>query len=266
MRSPGKVFLVGAGPGAADLITVRGRRILESADVVLFDALVEPGMLDGVTALAIDVGKRCGRHSMSQEEIVEILVEHARAGKVVVRLKGGDPNVLGRGGEEALALAAAGVPCEIVPGVTSAVAAPELAGIPLTHRDLADAFTVASAHPRQGEDGFSFPPYHPRNTLVLLMGVSTVPRWREELEDRGYPRDLPVAFIVDASRETERVVVTTLARAAQDAASGGVHSPAVAVIGRVVSLRTILQGEGVDPPRNPALDGQRLGCYTHRSP
>jgi uroporphyrin-III C-methyltransferase len=147
LRSRGYVWIVGAGPGAPDLITLRGWRALREADVVLYDSLVDPSLLDGLPAVRVFVGKRCGAHAIAQERIFELLARLALEGRRVVRLKGGDPSVLGRGGEEALRLTELGVAYEIVPGVTSATAVPVLAGIPVTHRSVADSFLVATAHP-----------------------------------------------------------------------------------------------------------------------
>ncbi|MBI4265799.1 MAG: uroporphyrinogen-III C-methyltransferase [Acidobacteria bacterium] len=233
----GRVVFVGAGPGDPDLMTLRGWRALRDADVVLYDSLVDMRLLDDLDAELVFAGKRCGAHHMPQEAITELLVRFALDGKRVVRLKGGDPTVLGRTGEEALRLAQFGIPFEIVPGVSSAVAAPALAGIPVTHRGLADGLCVVSAH-RQGNDpDISIPPYHPRTTLVLLMALQTVETWSPQLLERGYPADLPVAFISAGATARQRVVVTTVSRAAADARAAGLDSPTLAVVGRVVGLR-----------------------------
>ncbi len=234
----GRVTLVGAGPGAPDLITLRGRQAILAAEIVLYDALLDEAILEGTTARRVYVGKRCGSHSLSQEAIIQLLIDHALAGRQVVRLKGGDPGVLGRVGEEIVALAAAGVPFELVPGVSSALAAPALAGIPLTHRGVADAFTVASAHPRGENPEFSIPPFHESNTVVLLMGVTTLDEWSRDLAAKGYPGDLPAALVMDVSLPSQNVVVTRLDRLALDGRPGEVRSPAVAIVGRVVDLRT----------------------------
>ena len=196
------------------------------------------------------MGKRCGRHSMRQEAITALLVRLALEGRCVVRLKGGDPTVFGRTGEEALDLVRFGIPFEIVPGVSSAVAAPALAGIPVTHRGLADSVCVLSAHRQKDEPQLSIPPYHPRTTLVLLMALQTVDIWGPQLLDRGYPADLPVAFISAGATARQRVVVTTVSRAAADARAEQLDSPALAVVGGVVSLQAALAdagGDGVEP-------------------
>ena len=236
----GRVVFVGAGPGDPDLITLRGWRALQQADVVLYDSLVDPGLLEGLDAEVVFVGKRCGRHSMPQEAITALLVRLALDGKHVVRLKGGDPTVFGRTGEEALGLARFGIEFEIVPGVSSAVAAPALAGIPVTHRGLADSVCVLSAHRQKDEPQLSIPPYHPRTTLVLLMALQTVETWGPQLLDRGYPADLPVAFISAGATARQRVVVTTVSRAAADSRAEQLDSPTLAVVGGVVSLRAAL--------------------------
>jgi len=233
----GSVTFVGAGPGAPDLITLRGWRALQAAEVVLYDALIDPSFVDDLEAELVFAGKRCGTHFMSQEEINYLLVEHARAGKRVVRLKGGDPGVLGRVGEEAAYVAEAGVPFQIVPGVTSAVAGPALAGIPLTLRGVSDGFALATAHRRRDELAFSIPPFHARRTLLLLMGVKTTPDWQRQLLDEGYPPSLPLAFVESASRSAQRVVISTVGSAALDVVEGEVRAPALVVIGEVVAHR-----------------------------
>jgi uroporphyrin-III C-methyltransferase len=238
-----RVRFVGAGPGDPELITLRGWRALQEADVVLYDSLVDPRLLLGLAAERIYVGKRCGRHAMSQEEINLLLVRLARGGKRVVRLKGGDPAVLGRVGEEALWLAEHGVEFEIVPGVSSATAVPALAGIPVTHRAYADSFTVAAAHRRDDRGFYSIPPYRPRSTLVLLMAGATVHTWRAQLVELGYPEALPVAFVSAGGTPRERVVVTTVAEAERDFAAAGLETPVLAVVGWVVALRALLAPE-----------------------
>jgi uroporphyrin-III C-methyltransferase len=229
---------VGAGPGAADLITLRGLRALRAAEYVLYDHLVDSELLDEARGSLVYVGKRCGQHFMTQPDINRLLVDLASSGYRVVRLKGGDSCVFGRVGEEASALADAGLPFDWVPGVSSAVAAAELAAIPVTHRGVAEGFTVVTAHRRTGAADYAAPPYDARRTLVLLMGVRTRETWRDELLALGYPPDLPVAFIEQAGDPQQRVVETTLARLVED--TPGLRSPAVAVLGQVVRLRAAL--------------------------
>jgi uroporphyrin-III C-methyltransferase len=239
----GTVYLVGAGPGSADLITVRGWRLLQQADVIVYDSLADESLRTGLRAELIDAGKRRGHHGRTQSEINALLVELAQAGKAVVRLKGGDPFVLGRGSEEAMALAAAGVPCEVVPGVSSAIAAPELAGVPVTHRGVADAFCVLSAHLSELTGMPTIPPYQPRLTLVVLMGVARLAEWWPQLQHLGYPEDLPVAWVTWAARPEQGVLTTTVGRCLTDAARADLQAPSVAIVGRVVAMRAAVLGE-----------------------
>ncbi|HRW18308.1 MAG TPA: uroporphyrinogen-III C-methyltransferase [Dermatophilaceae bacterium] len=234
----GTVHLVGGGPGDPGLLTVRGRALLAAADVVVTDRLGPTDVLAelGPDIEIVDVGKRPGHHPVPQERINELLVEHARAGRTVVRLKGGDPFVLGRGGEEALHCRARGIPVEVVPGVTSAVSVPAAAGIPVTHRGVATGVVVASAH--EGADVVQVCRDAPSDaTLVLLMGVSTIAVSAESLLAAGRAPDTPVAFIERGWTAQQRTTVTTLEKAAWTAEHEGVRSPAVVVIGDVVRLR-----------------------------
>jgi uroporphyrin-III C-methyltransferase/precorrin-2 dehydrogenase/sirohydrochlorin ferrochelatase len=235
----GRVALVGGGPGRDDLITVRGRALLAAADVVVPDRLGPRGLLAtlGSDVEVVDVGKTPGNHPVSQERINELLVHHARLGKTVVRLKGGDPFVLGRGGEEALHCLAHGIAVEVVPGVTSAVSVPAAAGIPVTHRGVAASFVVASAH--EGADHLlaAAADAAPDATLVLLMGVSRLAETAAALIAAGRPSDTPVALVERGWTPDQRTTTTTLARAAADAEAAGVQAPAVVVVGEVVSLR-----------------------------
>lgn len=228
---------VGAGPGAPDLITVRGLRALQQAEVICYDALVDQSILDGLAGELIYVGKRCGVHSRTQDEINELLASLAQSGRSVVRLKGGDPGVLGRVGEEALCMRERGIPFEIVPGVSSATSVPLFAGIPVTHRGVADSFALATAHKRKDQLTFSIPPYRPRTTLLLLMPLRTVGDWCRQLLDQGYPADLPLAFISHGSRPEQRVLQSTVGSAAEDAKATAVETPTLVVVGRVVELR-----------------------------
>jgi uroporphyrin-III C-methyltransferase/precorrin-2 dehydrogenase/sirohydrochlorin ferrochelatase len=235
------VALVGSGPGDPELITVKGRRLLAEADVVVADRLV-PGMLlselrpdvEFVDAAKIPYGP-----SAAQEEINRILVERALAGKFVVRLKGGDPYVFGRGGEEAIACAKAGVPVTVVPGVTSSIAAPALAGIPVTHRGVAHEFTVVSGHvpPDSPSSLVDWPALaRMRGTLVVLMGLKNLPAIARTLLAEGRPPDTPAAVVQEASTDGQRVLRGTLATVAADAAAAGIRPPAVVVIGDVVTV------------------------------
>jgi uroporphyrin-III C-methyltransferase/precorrin-2 dehydrogenase/sirohydrochlorin ferrochelatase len=236
----GRVTLVGGGPGDPGLITVRGRRALAEADVVIVDKLAPRSWLEALPddVEIVDAGKAPHAHNLTQDEINALLVARAQAGQHVVRLKGGDPYVFGRGGEEVLACVAAGVPVVVVPGVTSALAVPAGAGIPVTHRGVAQEFTVVSAHLDPRHEGVTVD-YEglaaSRGTLLFLMGVQRLPRIAEELVARGRPADTPVAVIEDGGLPTERVTVATLSTIADAAADA--KPPAVIVVGDVVSLR-----------------------------
>ena len=235
----GKVYLIGAGPGAADLITVRGARLLGMADVVLHDALVEPEMLEyAPTARKIAVGKRCGRRSTAQQFINKQIVDAALTHEFVVRLKGGDPFVFGRGGEELLACAHAGVQCEVVPGVTSAIAVPAAAGIPVTHRAVARQFTVVAAH----EDRDLANLAGVEGTLVLLMGATRVERIAKELITAGRDPSTPVAVVESGTTQRQRTTTGTLATIGQRAQAAEVRAPAVVVVGEVAALHEVLNG------------------------
>jgi uroporphyrin-III C-methyltransferase/precorrin-2 dehydrogenase/sirohydrochlorin ferrochelatase len=235
----GRVALVGGGPGADDLITVRGRALLAAADVIVTDRLGPRGLLQtvGADVEVIDVGKTPGNHPVSQERINELLVHHAQLGKRVVRLKGGDPFVLGRGGEEALHCLEHGVPVEVVPGVTSAVSVPAAAGIPVTHRGVAASFVVASAHEGAEHVLAAAADAAPDATLVLLMGVTRLAETAAALIASGRPADTPVALVERGWTPEQRTTTTTLLNAARDAEAAGVQAPAVVVVGQVVSLR-----------------------------
>src|SRR3954470_18408019 len=238
----GDVFLVGAGPGDPGLLTLRAVELLGSADVVLYDRLIPPGALRHARpgAELVYVGKQGGGPQMPQEEIDRLLVDHGRAGKRVVRLKGGDPLVFGRGGEEALRLREAGVVFEIVPGITAGVAAPAYAGIPVTHRDLASGVAFVTGHedPEKPESALDwaalarFP-----GTLVFYMGVRALPRIAERLQAEGRPAAEPVAVVERGALPGQRTVVATLADVADKAHEAGIRSPAVTLVGPVARLR-----------------------------
>lgn len=237
----GTVYLVGAGCGAADLITVRGLRLLQNCGAVVYDDLIAPELLNEVPENAdrIYMGKREGRHSASQEAICAKLEELAREGKTVVRLKGGDPFVFGRGGEEALALQTAGVPFEVVPGVTSAVAIPALAGIPVTHRGLSRSFHVVTAHTADTPDGL--PEYFDGlarlpGTLVFLMGLSRLEVIARRLVEAGKPSGTPTAVVSGGNAPHPTAVRGTLEDIAAKARAAGVQPPAVILVGDVAAL------------------------------
>ncbi|MGF0115889.1 uroporphyrinogen-III C-methyltransferase [Promicromonospora sp. Marseille-Q5078] len=227
----GRVALVGGGPGAAGLITVRGRRLLAEAHVVVVDRLAPRALLAGLgeDVEVVDVGKTSGHHPVPQDEISALLVRHALAGRDVVRLKGGDPYVFGRGGEELDACRAAGLEVEVVPGVTSAVSVPAAAGIPVTHRGLARGFSVLTGH-----DDVGRVPGGTEHTLVLLMGVTRLADTARALVEAGRPAATPVAVVEDGYGARQRTTVGTLADIAAKARAVGVRAPAVTVVGDVV--------------------------------
>ena len=237
----GTVSLVGAGPGDPGLLTVRGRELLRTADVVVYDRLVNPALLDETPrgALRIFAGKAAGAHGLPQAEINALLVAHARRGRRVVRLKGGDPFVFGRGGEEAEALAAAGIPWEVVPGVSAAVAVPAYAGIPLTHRRLASSVAVVTGHEDEGRGA-------PRvdwaglatavDTLVVLMGLRSLPGIVAELLAHGRGPDTPVALVRWGTTPAQATVTGVLGDIVEQVRAARLEPPVVAVIGDVVSL------------------------------
>ena len=238
---PGKVFLVGAGPGDPDLVTVKGLGCIESADVVVHDRLVDRRLLSRAspTAELIDVGKFPGGGGGRQAEINALLADRAKEGKTVVRLKGGDPFVFGRGGEEAEALHAEGVPFEVVPGVTSAIAGPAYAGIPLTHRNLSSHFTVVtgSEAPDKGASSADWAALAKHGgTLVVLMGWENLSSIVEALVRHGRPPDTPVALVRWATEPYQQTVVGTLSSIVDEAAAANIAPPVVAVVGAVVGL------------------------------
>ena len=232
----GKVYLVGAGPGDPDLLTLKAVRLLAEADVVISDRLVPAEILAYVNPGAnfIYAGKESGCQEAMQRFIFDTLVEQSRRAKTVVRLKGGDPMVLGRGGEEWQYLVDRGIDVEVVPGVTSAIAVPALCGIPLTYRGVAASFAVIAGH-RQNLTPPDWAPYHAIDTLVVLMGVEFRDIIATTLIDLGRSSTEPIAFIERGSTATERVVVSTLGEVARGKVD--VQPPAVFVIGAVVALR-----------------------------
>lgn len=239
----GTVYLVGAGPGDPGLLTLKGKRCLEEAEVIVYDYLANERLLAYTRpdAERIYVGKRGGEHTLSQREINALLIDRARAGKTVVRLKGGDPFIFGRGGEEAEALVEAGIPFEVVPGITSAIAAPAYAGIPLTHRDLAStvAFVTGQEDPVKEISGIDWQALAHVGTVVFLMGVKQLPEIVKRLIAHGRPPDTPVAVIRWGTRAEQETVVGTLHDIQEKAE--GLTPPAVTVVGEVVRLRDRLR-------------------------
>ena len=237
----GMVHLVGAGPGDPGLITVRGLELIRGCDVLVHDRLVAPELVAEapVGAERIFVGKERGCHVRSQDEINELLVELGRRCASVVRLKGGDPFVFGRGGEEAAALADAGVDFEVVPGISSAVAVPSYAGIPVTHRGISSAFIVTTAHPESSVQWDVLARF--KGTIVLLMGVATLRRATQLLIEEGRDPTETAAVIEQGTTARQRTVVGDLASIADLADSAGVQAPATVVIGEVVTLRDSIE-------------------------
>jgi uroporphyrin-III C-methyltransferase len=257
MSSRGIVYLVGAGPGDPKLITVLGLERLRQAEVVVYDRLVSEKLLDEAPwAERIFVGKAPGEHAAKQQEINELLVRHGQAGRIVVRLKGGDPFVFGRGSEEALACAEAGIPWEVVPGISSALAVPALAGIPVTHRELAGGFAVVTGHCAEG-DRQDWQALARVETLVILMGLSRLPEIAASLLFHGRAADTPAAAIAQGSLPGERVVTATLATLAGEVARAGLKAPATIVVGEVVRVRQRLRSalaSAVDDLAQPELE------------
>jgi uroporphyrinogen III methyltransferase/synthase len=248
----GKVYLIGGGPGDVGLVTAKAYQILAQADVVVYDHLANPVLVDTAPPAAerIYAGKKAGAHAMSQEDINALLIEKARAGKCVARLKGGDPFVFGRGGEEALALAQAGIPFEIVPGVTSAIAVPAYAGIPVTHRDMASAVHIFTGHEAGEKDATKLEwkiISQLSGTLVFLMGASNLPIIVQELVRHGRSADTPAAVIQWGTMPEQVTVTGTLDDICKRAKEAGIGSPAVTVIGETVRLRKHLKWFEVKP-------------------
>ncbi len=260
---PGTVALVGAGPGDPGLITVRGRQLLEAADVVVYDALSSPRLLrHAQNAEHIYVGKLAARHSMTQEQINALLVEQGQAGRRVVRLKGGDPFVFGRGGEECEALRAAGVPYLVVPGITAAVAAAAYAGIPITHRDFNSGFTLLTGHEKEeayrddeakardkgvGSSDVDWAAIAKLPCVAFYMGVKALPRITARLIEHGMSPDTPAATIQWGTTPKQRTVTATVATIVGAVKTAGIGAPAITIVGRVVALRETLNWFEIRP-------------------
>ena len=258
MVTRGFVSLIGAGPGDPGLLTLNGAAALAAADVVVYDYLANPALLAHARpdAERIYVGKKAGCHTLSQDKISALLVEHARAGLRVARLKGGDPFVFGRGGEEALALAQAGLSFEVIPGVTSAIAAPAYAGIPVTHRGLSSSLAVVTGHedPSKGTSAIDWARLATGvDTLVFLMGVGKLPHITEQLLTHGRPPETPAATVRWGTTPGQETVTGTLADIADRVREAGLKPPAVTVIGQVAGLRESLRWF-----ENRPLFGQRV--------
>jgi uroporphyrin-III C-methyltransferase len=246
---PGVVWLVGAGPGDPDLLTLKAARVIAAADVIVHDGLVSSEILDLAPAGArlIDVAKRKSRHTLPQDDINQLLVALAEQGLTVVRLKGGDPFVFGRGGEELAACRAAGLECQIVPGVTAALAASASAGAPLTHRGAAQSVTFVTGHAAHGEPDLDWPALaRPNQTVVIYMGLTTAGLIAERLTGAGRAPSTPALIVVNASRADEQRIPTTLGQLAEVAAE--LTGPALLMVGESMALATsqfLLRPEGV---------------------
>lgn len=245
-KKQGKVYLIGGGPGDPGLITIRALEVISEADTIVYDRLINPSLLEWAKqeAQLIDVGKARGRHSWPQQKINELLVEEASQGKIVARLKGGDPFVLGRGGEEALTLVKNNLPFEIVPGVTSAVAAPAYAGIPVTHRRIAASFAVITGHEDPTKEASSLNWANlatGMDTLVFLMGMENLGFISAQLIKNGRQADTPVAIISHGTLAAQKTVVGKLDNIVETAKASGIKAPAVIVVGGVVALRDSLR-------------------------
>jgi uroporphyrinogen III methyltransferase/synthase len=242
----GKVYLVGAGPGDPGLMTVKGLNCLRHADVVIYDRLVDESLLNEARpeAQKIYVGKADRLHILEQDSINQLLLEKAREGKVVVRLKGGDPFVLGRGGEEAGILTKHGIPFEVVPGVTSASAVPAYAGIPITHRGVASSFAVITGHKasNKGEPRISWDKLATGvDTLVILMGMRNLPKIVDELTRHGRSPSTPVAVITQGTTSRQRCLVGTLQDIVDKVGKENLQPPSVVIVGEVVQFRETLR-------------------------
>lgn len=252
---PGWVYLVGAGPGDAELLTLRAARLLSEADVVVYDNLVGPDVMALLpdTAELRYVGKKAADHALPQDQICALLVALAREGKRVVRLKGGDPYVFGRGGEEAEALVDAGIPFEVVPGITAAAGVSAYTGIPLTHREHAQSVVFATGYGKEGAIDLDWPALaRPNQTVVIYMGVSRIAEICRELMRHGLPPETPAAMVRHGTLPAQRVVTATLADLGDKAAAAKIKPPALMLVGTVIELAEKLAwfkgaANGADP-------------------
>lgn len=258
------VYLVGAGPGDPDLLTVKAQRLLRQADVVVYDRLISPAILDLIPpgTSRIYVGKATGQHSMPQEDINELLLNLARKGHQVVRLKGGDPFVFGRGSEEARHLARHGIRFEVVPGITSAAACSAYAGIPLSHRGLARGVRFVTGHCRADQpleldwQGMA----DPQTTLVIYMGLANLAQIRQGLLDAGMTPDTPAAFVENGTTPQQRRILTTLDELQRDQENHEVQAPALIIIGKVVDFAHELNWfMPADAEEEQVHDAQQVG-------
>ncbi|MBW4616317.1 MAG: uroporphyrinogen-III C-methyltransferase [Desmonostoc vinosum HA7617-LM4] len=241
----GKVYLVGAGPGDPGLVTLKAKGLLECADVVIYDALVSPAILAMINPQAeqINAGKRMGRHSLLQEETTQLLIDKAQDHAIVIRLKGGDPFIFGRGGEEMAELVEAGISVEVVPGITSGIAAPAYAGIPLTHRLYSSSVTFVTGHEAAGK----YKPAvnwsaiaHGSETIVIYMGIHNLPYIVEQLSAARLSLETPIGLVRWGTRPEQEELIGTLATIVEQVEQTGFGAPAIAVIGSVVNMHSIL--------------------------
>jgi uroporphyrin-III C-methyltransferase/precorrin-2 dehydrogenase/sirohydrochlorin ferrochelatase len=259
-RPVGEAYIVGAGPGDPGLVTIRGQQLISHADIVLYDRLVSERILDFARkdAQLIFVGKKANSATISQKEINELMVAHIRKGRRVCRLKGGDPFVFGRGGEEVQALANAGLPFQVVPGISAALGCAAYAGIPLTHRELSSSVTFAAAM----LDGDRPPDWRalarPGQTLVLYMGVGSIAKSAEQLIEHGVGSETPVAIIENGTTDQQRVLRGTLATIAEDAAEAHVLAPAVIIVGATAGMGEELEWFAADPNSSGLSSNQVL--------
>jgi uroporphyrin-III C-methyltransferase len=248
INSTGKVYLVGAGPGDPELITVKGKRCLRSADVILYDELINAGLLDdiAVNAELIYVGKKAGAHCIDQRQIESLMILKARQGMTIVRLKGGDPFVFGRGGEEAEALNTAGIQFEVIPGVSSAIAAPASVGIPVTHRCYSSSIAIVTGHEASQNNGHVnwAQLWQSVDTLIVLMGLRHLREIMNRLQDGGCDRSKPVALIQSSTLPHQKSVFGTIETIADLADKQGFEAPTTIIVGKIVNLGQNLHGSG----------------------
>ncbi len=241
----GKVYLVGAGPGDAELITMKGYQLICRADVILYDHLIPPELLRLAkpTAQIISVGKSAGRHTIPQPEINELIIEKAKQNNIIVRLKGGDPFLFGRGAEEAEACAEAGIPFEVVPGITSALAAPSYAGIPPTHRDYASSVAIITGH-RKDDRPLKIPK---ADSLIFLMGVANIQKIIDSLTDADWPGNTKIAAIQNGTCYNQKVITGTLVNFVETVQKENLKPPAVFIVGKVVEMHETLNWFAKEP-------------------
>ena len=254
----GEVYLVGAGPGDPELLTLRALKLMQRAEVALYDNLISPEVLELLppSVERIYVGKQRANHAMRQEEINTLLVKLARAGKRVLRLKGGDPFIFGRGGEEIATLSANAIPFEVVPGITAALGVAAYAGIPLTHRDCAQSCVFVTGHLKDGTMDLDWPALaRPRQTIVVYMGLVGLAELCQRLIEHGMKPTTPAAVVERGTSQSQRVITATLRGLPRRVAAAGLHGPTLAIVGSVVRLRTRLNWFAPEPDA-PVVPGR----------